>query len=102
MSTFPQICLRSLLAIYLLLTIAACNSSVTQENFTRIEPGMAETEVIRMLGEPTETTSIDLGLFSGTTATWRHKDTVISVQFINGKVQTKQLFRSEQPAPLTR
>lgn len=98
MSIFLRSCLGGMLSVCLLLSVAACNSSVNQENFSRIEPGMAETEVIKMLGEPTETTSIDLGLFSGTTATWRHKGTVIAVQFINGKVQTKQMYRSEQPA----
>jgi len=102
MSIFLRSCLRGLLGVALLLTVAACNSSVNQENFSRIEPGMAETEVVKMLGEPVETTSIDLGLFSGTAATWRHKDTVISVQFINGKVQTKQMYRSEQPTPQAR
>lgn len=98
MPIFLRSCLRGLLGLYLLLSVVACNSSINQENFSRIEPGMAETEVIKILGEPAETTSIDLGLFSGTAATWRHKDTVISVQFINGKVQTKQLYRSEEPA----
>ena len=102
MPIFLRYCLRGLLGVCLLMSVAACNSSVNQENFSRIEPGMAETEVIKMLGEPAETTSIDLGLFSGTAATWRHKDTVISVQFINGKVQTKQMYRSEQPPPQAR
>jgi hypothetical protein len=95
-------CRHALLAVCLLLTVTACHSPVNQENFTRIETGMSEAEVIALLGEPTETTSIDLGLFSGTAATWRHKETEISVQFVNGKVQTKQLFRPGQPEPRTR
>lgn len=102
MSMFLRSCLRGLLGVWLLLSVAACNSPINQENFSRIEPGMTETEVIKMLGEPAETTGIDLGLFSGTAATWRHKDTVISVQFINGKVQTKQIYRSQEPAPQAR
>lgn len=97
MSIFLRFCLRGLLGLCLLMSVVACNSPVNQENFSRIEPGMPESEVITMLGEPAETTSIDLGLFSGTTATWRHKNTVIFVQFLNGKVQTKQMYRSEEP-----
>ncbi|ABA87693.1 hypothetical protein Pcar_0433 [Syntrophotalea carbinolica DSM 2380] len=96
------LCLRKLLCIFLLATVVACHSPINQKNFAGIETGMAEAEVIALLGEPTETTSIDLGLFSGTAATWRHKDTVISVQFLNGKVQSKQLYRSGQPTPETR
>lgn len=102
MHPFFRSCLRTLAAVSILLMITACWSPVNRENFSRIESGMAEADVIALLGEPTETTSIDLGLFSGTAATWRHKDTVISVQFVNGKVQSKQLFRSEQPDPESR
>jgi hypothetical protein len=94
--------LRTVLGVCLLAIVAACGSPINQENFNSIEAGMAETEVITLLGEPTETTSIDLGIFAGTAATWRHKDTVIAVQFFNGKVQSKQMYRSEQPAPETR
>lgn len=101
MSTRLHTWWRPLLGLFLLLTIAACGSRVNRENFSRIETGMPEAEVIEILGEPTETSSIDLGLFSGTTATWKHKDTEITVQFFNGKVQTKHMSKtgSQPPQP---
>jgi len=91
-------CRQGLLGICLLATVTACGSPINQKNFVSIETGMAETEVVALLGEPTETTSIDLGIFAGTTATWRHNDTVIAIQSINGKVQSKQMYRSDQTA----
>lgn len=102
MSIFWRNSLRALLGIFLLFSIAACGSKINRENFSNIEIGMPETEVIGLLGEPTETTSIDLGLFSGTSATWEHNDTVITVQFLNGKVQSKQMYLSKEESPQPR
>jgi hypothetical protein len=73
------------------LLLAACCSKITPENFERIGNGMTQAEVIAILGQPTETSAIGIGGLSGGMATWRDGSTEISVQFVNDKVQARQL-----------
>ena len=73
--------------------LAACGSKVSAENFERIADGMSRKEVVAILGEPAETSSVSIGGLSGGMATWRDGNAVISVQFLNDKVQAKQLSR---------
>ena len=63
------------------------------ENFERIQPGMSQKEVVAILGEPTETSAVSVAGLSGGMATWRDGNTTISIQFLNDKVQAKQLNR---------
>lgn len=77
--------------------LAACGSKISAENFERIQNGMTQKEVIAVLGEPTETSNVSIAGLSGGMATWRDGNTVISVQFVNDKVQAKQLSRESQP-----
>lgn len=82
------------LAIVLAATLlAACGSKVSAENFERIQTGMTQKEVVAILGEPTETSAVSIAGLSGGMATWRDGNTEISVQFLNDKVQAKQLSR---------
>jgi len=84
---------RMALGMALLLCLAlgqtACGSRVSQENFQKIENGMTEAEVTKILGEPTDAASMSLGPFSGTTSTWKGKQGTIAIQFVNGKVALK-------------
>ncbi len=75
------------------LLLAACGSKISAENFERIQTGMTQKEVVALLGEPTETSAISIAGLSGGMATWRDGNTEISVQFVNDKVQAKQLSR---------
>ena len=75
------------------LLIAACGSKVSLENFERIQTGMTQKEVVAILGEPTETSAVSIAGLSGGMATWQDGGTAISVQFVNDKVQAKQLSR---------
>lgn len=84
---------QSAIALAAAALLAACGSKVSAENFERIQTGMAQKEVIALLGEPTETNSVSIAGLSGGMATWRDGGTVISVQFVNDKVQAKQLSR---------
>ncbi len=77
------------LALCLAIGVAACDPRVSQENFQKIENGMAEAEVTKILGDPTDAASMSLGPFSGTTSTWKGKDGTIAIQFVNGKVALK-------------
>ena len=80
------------------LFLAACGAKITAENFERIRNGMSQKEVVAILGEPAETNSVSIGGLSGGMATWQDSGTIISVQFVNDKVQAKQLSR-EAPKP---
>lgn len=64
-------------------------SKYTQENFDKVQNGMAKQDVISILGEPTSSASMDIRGFSGTTAEWKDKDAKISIQFLNDKVELK-------------
>ena len=88
---------QSAIALAAAALLAACGSKVSAENFERIQTGMAQKEVIAFLGEPTETSNVSIAGLSGGMATWRDGNTVISVQFVNDKVQAKQLSRESNP-----
>jgi hypothetical protein len=68
-----------------LLLLAAC-SKVTQENFSRIQDGMSEQEVMAILGSPTESSSGSILGISGTASKWTGGDATITIRFVNGKV----------------
>lgn len=89
---------RATAILALALLAAACGSRISAENFERIQNGMTQKEVVTILGEPTETSAVSVGGLSGGMATWRDGNTAISVQFLNDKVQAKQLSR-EAPKP---
>ena len=96
-----KLSLVALLAASVLL--AACGSKVTAENFERIQTGMTQKEIVAILGEPAETSAISIAGLSGGMSTWRDGNTVISVQFVNDKVQAKQLSReAAQPQTKTK
>ena len=82
-----------LLSIAAAVLSAACGSKISAENFERIRTGMTQKEVAAILGEPTETSAVSIAGLSGGMATWRDGNTEISVQFLNDKVQAKQLSR---------
>jgi outer membrane protein assembly factor BamE (lipoprotein component of BamABCDE complex) len=80
--------------------LAACDASrltsrLTQENFDKIRTGMTQAEVTAILGEPTESSSVDVAVFSGAASTWKKAGITITIQFANGKVMAKQ-FSKEQ------
>lgn len=74
-----------------LVVLAACKSDLSPENYAKIENGMSMDEVTRILGKPSDTSTMGLGSLTGTAATWTDGKTTISVQFVNDKVQLKQI-----------
>jgi hypothetical protein len=50
---------------------------------------MSEQQVISILGTPTESNSVNLLGISGTSSRWVSGKTVITVNFVNGKVAMK-------------
>jgi hypothetical protein len=76
--------------------LVACGSRISQVNFEKIQTGMTMAQVTAILGEPTESSSVDVAVFSGTVSKWTAGDVTITVQFVNGKVVAKQLSKSDQ------
>ncbi len=90
---------RHRLAVALVLiafVLAGCSlTRISQENFEKIQTGMTLAQVTAILGEPTESSSVDVAVFSGTVSKWKHGDVTITIQFVNGKVVAKQLAKGE-------
>lgn len=76
--------------------LAACGSRINQADFEKIQTGMTMAQVTAILGEPKESSSVDVAVFSGTVSKWQAGDVTITVQFVNGKVVAKQLSKSDQ------
>jgi hypothetical protein len=89
----PLVCLV-IVAALLGPGLAGCaGSKITKENFDKIKIGMTQEEVQAILGPPTEASGIEIPMFSGTMSKWVQGDTVITVQFVNGKVVAKEFSK---------
>jgi len=82
------------LPIIMALLLSACGSKISQENFNKIKDGMAEADVVNILGEPTESSSMGVAGLSGSSATWKYDKTTITIQFVNGKVALKNFTKN--------
>lgn len=87
MSPF-RILRRFTVIVGLSLLLSAC-SKINQDNFAKIKHGMAFEEVIKFLGEPTSTQTIDISGISGTSAVWKTDKVEIDIQFLNNRVSVK-------------
>lgn len=76
----------------LLLLVSAC-TSYDQATYDKIKTDMTREEVIGILGEPTESSGLNLGGLSGASATWKDKQGTITIQFLNGKVKAKSFAK---------
>jgi hypothetical protein len=81
-----------LVALILTVAIAAC-SRISEENFAKVQEGMSEQDVMKILGKPSETNSVNILGVSGTMARWVGRDAVITVRFVNDKVALKSFDR---------
>ena len=87
-------------ALVFFLGVMSCSGTkINQENFEKIKTGMTFAEVKVILGEPTESSSVDVAVFSGTTATWKKGETTINIQFMNGKVIAKEFLKPGEKGP---
>jgi hypothetical protein len=77
------------LLFLLVLVLAACRSKINEGHYAKIEIDMTEEQVRSLLGEPTESSSINVAGLSGTSLKWVGKEGTINVQFLNGKVKAK-------------
>lgn len=72
---------RTVVAMALLLAILGC-SKLTLENYSRIEPGMAYDEVVRLIGEPEQCDDV-MGVRN---CRWGDETRSVNVSFVGGKV----------------
>ena len=85
------------LGMVICMSLVSCSGSkISQENFEKIQTGMALAQVQAILGEPTESSSVDVAVFSGTVSKWKAGDVTITIQFVNGKVVAKQLSKGDK------
>ena len=73
--------LRTLMLLGAVLCLSAC-SKINQENYAKLQAGMAKAEVESLLGKPTDCSGA-LGMSS---CTWGDKNSFISVQYAGDKV----------------
>ena len=78
------------------LTLVGCGSRINQDNFEKVQTGMTMAQVKILLGDPTESSSVDVAVFSGTVSKWQAGDLTITIQFVNSKVVAKQLSKGKQ------
>jgi outer membrane protein assembly factor BamE (lipoprotein component of BamABCDE complex) len=85
------------LGLAICLSLMSCiGSPISQENFEKIQTGMSLAQVQAILGPPTESSSVDVAVFSGTVSKWKAGDVTITIQFVNGKVVAKQLSKGDK------
>ena len=84
------------LSILFFLTLLVACSRVTEDNYNRIESGMEEAAVIKILGVPDESSSMGIGSLSGKSSVWDDGKARISIQFFNGKVKLKKFGASDK------
>lgn len=87
--------LRNIIFLLLLLALVAC-SQINQTNFDKVKTGMTMQQVTQILGQPSDVTSMDFAGISGTSATWKTKNTTIVIQFINDTVKLKIMNKVQQ------
>ena len=80
--------IKNISILFFLTLLIAC-SRVTEENYDRIENGMEEATVIKILGEPDESSSMGVGSLTGKSSVWDDGKARFSIQFFNGKVKLK-------------
>ena len=85
------------LGLAICMSLMSCiGSPISQENFEKIQTGMSLAQVQAILGPPTESSSVDVAVFSGTVSKWKAGDVTITIQFVNGKVVAKQLSKGDK------
>lgn len=77
--------------------LAACGSKITQDNFNKINNGMAYEEVVKLLGEPQSSEGGGAFGITASTAVWKDEKNQISIVFLNEKVTSKTFGAVQAP-----
>ena len=75
-------------ALALCLLLAGCGGgkSFSDDDFKKVKPGMAESEVTEILGAPAQSKEADSPLGKMKTATWKSNGKDYAVSYADGKV----------------
>ncbi|WP_027469653.1 hypothetical protein [Deefgea rivuli] len=84
--------MKRFLVLAVLCLLAAC-SKITAENYQKVSAGMSRTEVVALLGEPTNTERGSFLGVEGESAVWQNGDLQIKAQFVNQKLLTHTLLK---------
>lgn len=87
--------LGKIIFLGIIIALVAC-TRVTQANFEKIQAGMSMEQVIKILGEPNDSSSINIAGISGTSASWKNHSATLVVQFLDGKVMIKSFNKTGQ------
>lgn len=88
--------MKKLIAIiFCSLALIACHR-INQSNFDKIKTNMTLKEVTAILGEPTNSDSVNIAGVSGTAAVWKDGNAEINIQFLNGVVFLKTYSKGSQ------
>jgi outer membrane protein assembly factor BamE (lipoprotein component of BamABCDE complex) len=91
-----RFCWLILLALVVVALVGCTRSKINQQNFDKIKLGMTQEKVQQILGPPTEASSLEVAVFSGSHAKWVQGDSAITIQFLNGKVVAKEFSKPPQ------
>ena len=88
-----------MLVVLVSATLVACQSKINSENFSKVQYEMTPQQVYAILGQPSNSSSINIAGLSGTIATWENAKThtKITIQFFNQQVKIKNLSVGQGP-----
>ena len=92
-SKWQVFCLTLLVGLVIAGLAGCAGSKINQDNFDQIKLGMSQAEVQLILGPPTESSGLEVPMFSGTMSKWIQGDVAITIQFVNGKVVAKEFSK---------
>ncbi len=78
----------------LVMLLSAC-SKITMANYHKLSSGMTRSEVVAILGEPTESSAGSLLGLEGEVAKWEEGKLRINATFVNQKLAMHSLERPE-------
>jgi len=88
--------MRTASALLVAVTLAACGSKVSPENYEKITAGMTEKQVGKILGIPSESRNAAVKVvdetFTSTQSKWISDRGTIAVGFLNGEMQWKHYY----------
>ena len=83
------------LAGLLMLTLIAC-SKVTPDNYGKLEAGMSQEEVHKILGQPDDVSGGGIGTLTLSTETWNGPKHVVRITFAGDKMTIKSIEPTEK------
>lgn len=92
--------LLQIAALGLFCAIILSCSKISQKNYDKINTNMTMQEVMTILGEPTNSESINIAGISGTSAVWKDQNGEIDIQFLNDRVAVKSFSKPIDQSPM--